>query len=225
MNPGVKNSKYAHRHYHDLSGLIFNKLTVLRLEEITADKRAKWRCVCACGKETVTYAASLKIGHVKSCGCLQKQSATLHWKSHGKSETEEYAIWLGMKRRCDSPYTPGYHNYGGRGIKVCDRWLGPDGFENFLADVGSRPSKKHSLDRFPDVNGDYTPENIRWATPKQQSSNLRRNLWVVYKGERMIYTEFWRRLGLKSNQPFNLIKKGWSPDQIEEHYKKKGKIK
>ena len=207
----------------DLTGMVFNELTVIELAEITHDHRAKWRCVCVCGKETVVFASGLKAGTTRSCGCWHRAQFKKLATTHGKSKSEEYGIWQNMKCRCMLPKSTGYENYGGRGIKVCDRWL--NSFENFLADMGPRPSKNHSIDRYPDVNGHYEPENVRWATKKEQSANVRNNLWVVFRGERMVYTEFWRRLGIKSNHSFNLIKKGWTADQIEEHYIKKGVIK
>ena len=89
-------------------------------------------------------------------------------RHHGYTKTSIHAAWLRMKARCHRPSDPDWSNYGGRGIAVCERWLGIDGFTNFLADVGEKPSRAHSLDRI-DSNGDYEPSNVRWALPKVQA--------------------------------------------------------
>lgn len=107
----------------------------------------------------------------------------------------------------------GYPNYGGRGIKVCDRWLGEHGFENFLADMGERPSKDHSIDRI-DVNGDYTPENCRWATRKQQCNNRRSNLLIEHKGEIRTLTEWCIIFGIDMSLAENRYRRGLSFGEI-----------
>jgi hypothetical protein len=95
-------------------------------------------------------------------------------RKHGGWKSSEYTIWAGIKQRCLNPKSPSFHNYGGRGIRVCNSWNAS--FENFLADMGPRPSKAHSIDRI-DPNGDYMPENCRWATTKEQRANKRPNKW------------------------------------------------
>lgn len=102
---------------------------------------------------------------------------------HGKRRTPEFDTWYNMKRRCSDPNNEMYKNYGGRGIKVCERWLGDDGFSNFLADMGEKPSEKHSIDRI-DVDGGYCPENCRWATVGQQAANKRNSIRVIVDGEK-----------------------------------------
>ncbi len=125
------------------------------------------------------------------------------------SRTAEYRAWEHMKNRCYRPTVPGYKNYGGRGIRVCDRWLGEDGAANFLADMGPRPSAKHSVDRI-DNDGDYTPENCRWATRAEQSRNRRRNVMLTHDGLTMCVADWADRLGIKRATLQIRVRRGWS---------------
>lgn len=143
-------------------------------------------CQCACdGSYYVKRVDDMKYGRTTSCGCARN--------THGfhNDIASGYKCWESLKNRCSSPK---YENYGGRGIRVCARWLEKDtGFLNFMSDMGPRPSLNHSVDRI-DVNGDYCPENCRWATSSEQASNTRRNKWVEYQGERKT-VEDWANSG------------------------------
>lgn len=124
--------------------------------------------VCSCGSPRRLYQlSSLRSGLTRSCNCLRSRRAE---RVNGKYSVEYYT-WQGIRQRCNRKSHPKYKDYGGRGIKVCGRWM--ESFDNFLADVGRRPPEKTSLDRWPDNNGDYKPGNVRWADAKQQNNNKR----------------------------------------------------
>ena len=132
--------------------------------------------------------------------------------THGGSRDPEYNSWAMMIQRCENPNTPGYLEfYGGRGVKVCTRWR--RSYSDFLSDVGRKPSPLHSLDRFPDKNGDYEPGNVRWATPAEQQANLRNNIHVTVDGQKMLITHACRYLGISRDAVRKCYKKyGVSPE-------------
>lgn len=166
-----------------LEGRRFGKLIVIERvpRALEHGYHALWRCRCDCGKETTLQSGKLLGGQTRSCGCYFLERVT----THGASRTATYKTWIKIKGRCENPNQKSYANYGGRGIKVCDRWRE---YTNFLADMGPRPSDAHSIDRI-DPNGNYEPANCRWSTKREQMRNTRRNKVVTVDGVEMHLTE------------------------------------
>lgn len=136
---------------------------------------------------------------------------TKHGHSNNGGRTREYNSWIAMRKRCLSPADKAYPHYGGRGIKICDRWI--ESFENFLADMGESPSPLHSLDRYPDNDGNYESGNVRWATPVQQSNNRRSNRIITVNGISKTITQWERHLGMPRSAINSRIYKGFTPEE------------
>jgi hypothetical protein len=168
-----------------------------------------WKCLCDCGNETVTTSDSLRSGKTFSCGCRHRENV-LSRATHNLSGSSEYRIWTQIKRRCDCPNFHSYASYGGRGITMCRRWR--RSFKAFLTDVGNRPSQQHSIDRYPDNDGNYEPGNVRWATVKQQNRNRRSNNLVTIDGVTQTMIDWAEQCGLKWCTLRARINAGWNPE-------------
>jgi hypothetical protein len=188
----------------DLTGMVFGKWTVI--EKGPIGENTSWKCRCECGSVRLVKSHYLRNGRSKHCGCTQ-------WVKHGMSKTPEWTCWQNMIHRCERVKHPEYIRYGARGITVCERWR--TSFENFLEDMGVRPSKEHSIDRV-DTNGNYCKSNCRWATKKTQAQNTRRNRLVTYKGETKCVSEWSRTLGIPASGLRLRILSGWSADDAIE---------
>jgi hypothetical protein len=172
----------------DLVGQRFGRLVVLRRAGGT-QKHPRWRCVCDCGRKTSVQRDNLTNGHTQSRGCLGRDATA----KHGASGAAEYMAWYGARDRCLNPNHPQFAGYGGRGITVHPRW---DDFTMFLADMGPKPSPKHSLDRI-ENNGNYEPGNCRWATQLQQANNMRSNVFLTLGDRRLTISQWESEIGLR----------------------------
>jgi len=176
-----------------------------------------WNCVCDCGETRIVGGYPLTTGASRSCGCLKREESAERAKrlkllyKHGGSRTAEYQVWNALKQRCENPAHANYAAYGGRGITVCERWR--DSFEAFLADMGPRPSRKHSIDRI-DNAGNYEPGNCRWATVSEQARNRRSNRILSFRGETLTLVEWSERTGLSMNVLKTRVKQGWSVERV-----------
>lgn len=193
-----------------LVGKRFGRLKVIRRNGSSEHKRALWLCRCDCGNEVTVIGNSLTVGRVNSCGCLRKELNAEKWTTHGFTKKGEihplYHIWKNIIDRIENPKNVSWHNYGGRGIKVCDRWR--NSFQNFIDDMGERPSLGHSVDRI-DNNGDYAPENCRWATMREQHNNTRKNVYAEIDGVSKTMAQWCRFYNINYATAHSRIKKGW----------------
>lgn len=185
-------AREPHGNLVDITGHRFNRLIVIKRAN-NVGQTPKWECVCDCGNKSVVAGNKLKSGRIKSCGCYVRQLIGQRSKTHGLSRRPMYLVWNSMMQRCYNPKDCSYKNYGARGIYVCDRWR--ESPANFIADMGVRPSPKHSIDRV-DNDGPYAPENCRWATKTEQNNNLRTNRILTHNGMTQTVSVWARELGI-----------------------------
>lgn len=194
-------------------GQRFEKLTVLSDGPRNRAGRKMVTCLCDCGNTKDCEPRVLRSGHVKSCGCYQKQIVSKISRArttHGMTKTTAYQTWIKIRGRCQNARNAKYPEYGGRGIKVCERW--DKSFEAFYADMGDKPSPQHSIDRI-NNDGDYAADNCRWATPLMQSRNKRNHRIVEYKGRSMPLSEACELSGVNYRSALYRINNGkpWQP--------------
>jgi hypothetical protein len=185
----------------DLTGQRFGRWLIVERGS-SLGHRVRWLCRCDCGNTGLITSHNLKSGRSRSCGCLRTDTIT----THGLSKSPEFKTWTAMKARCYTKSNIGYPYYGGRGITVCDRWL--HSFETFLADMGKKPDPDYSLDRI-DSNGNYNPDNCRWAVRETQDNNRRSNHPLTFRGKTQTITQWAKEVGIPKTTILNRLNWGW----------------
>lgn len=215
----------------DLTGRRFGRLVVMRFHDYNKYGQPRWMCECDCKNISIVRGADLMHGKTISCGCLRRERIMEAKVTHGMSHSEIYAEYRNMKRRCYNEEAHNYKYYGGRGIKMCDRWR--DDIREFYNDVSILPNfgeKGYTLDRI-DNDGDYEPKNVRWATHKEQSNNRRsrtsKNLYE-YNGKTCSLREISTITGISYSTLSNRLLKGWEPErafntEVQEKFRHKSK--
>jgi hypothetical protein len=189
----------------DLAGQRFGRLLVQQRSD-NVGRRTTWLCRCDCGTMKIALTEKLRSGQTRSCGCFRievaGQATITHGAKRGRKTPKEYKAWSHAKGRCYNARDPKYPIYGGRGIAMCDRWR--DDFAAFFADMGTAPPGT-TLDRL-DVNGHYEPGNCRWATPREQANNTRKNVMVDFSGRRMTLKQVARAVNVKYVRLHELVR-------------------
>lgn len=191
----------------NLTGQRFGRLLVLG-RSTKQGVRISWDCRCDCGNAAIIQGANLVNGVSRSCGCLQKQLASLRFGRHFMSRTATYANWQAMMRRCYEPSFKGYENYGARGIRVAEPW---HSFDTFFEDMGAAP---HGLTvERKDNEGPYSKENCTWASRSDQALNRRTNRLLTFNGETKAVILWARSLGFSADVLFGRLSRGWSTER------------
>lgn len=176
--------------------------------------RHRWLCQCDCGTKKVVLAQSLVLaarsgtGGSRSCGCLVIEASLKHGANRHGKPTSEYQAWVAAKKRCENPRNASFENYGGRGIRICQRWS--DSFEAFLSDMGPKPDARYSLDRI-NPEGHYEPGNCRWASMEAQNRNRTTSSWYIFEGQLALLGEIAKLFGISRDQARLYYKKGLLP--------------
>jgi hypothetical protein len=192
----------------DLTGQRFVRLLVIKRAPNNG-KQTNWFCICDCENIVNVWANNLRNGHTKSCGCLTREKSAercfLRLTTHGMTKTKTFRAWISMIQRCYNPNNKRYMDYGGRGILVCDRWV--NSFENFLEDIGELTTGE-TLDR-KDNDGNYSQENCRLISNKEQQSNRRNNVYLLFNGQNKTVAQWSKYTGISDSTLRGRLKKGW----------------
>lgn len=200
----------AHKDFKDLNGKVFTRLTVAGYYGQDKRKKSVWWCICQCGKDVILNSGNLLSGHTRSCGCLMRERA--HQIKHNGTHTKLYKVFTGMISRCECKTASEYHNYGGRGIKICSEWR--NNFSNFRDWCYQNEYDENlSIDRI-NNEGNYEPGNCRFATQIVQSYNKRTTRRVLIKGVLLTVLEISEKYNLSKQLVLGRITKGFSTEEI-----------
>jgi len=190
-------------------GKKFGKWTVLRFSH-QYDKYLYWECRCKCRKTRIIKENDLKSGCITFCRCKTAKNLQSRYDMHGKSSWPECKVWRGMKSRCNDKDNPNFVYYGGRGISVCKSWQ--RSFENFINDMGRRPSSDYSIDRI-DNDGNYEPNNCRWATAAVQANNRRNSRILTFDGKSLNVKQWAKTTEISYYEILRRLNEGWPVEQ------------
>lgn len=192
---------------HDLTGQVFERLSAISFAGRVGKKQERvWDCLCSCGNTVVVRAYSLRSGNTKSCGCLALEVRT----THGKSYSPEYMTWQAMKSRCNDSNHAKYYMYGAVGIKVDSSW--ENSFEQFFTDMGTRPSRLHTIERRDGSLG-YSKSNCVWADKETQANNTKSNRPLTYNGKTQNLSRWARELGINTTTLIHRLKRGQTVEE------------
>jgi len=202
----------------DLTGRESGHLTVIRVHERKRYPNGQvvvyWWCRCVCGAECAVAGGNFRTGKSTSCGCKKGENVSRNRTRHGGcrrgKKLPEFTIWVNMINRCNNPKDKRYGDYGGRGIKVCERW---GDFGTFLKDMGSRPSPLHHIDRC-DNDAGYSPENCRWVTRERSARNKRGTVYLTYKGRTLPLPDWAELCGVSQKLLRQRKNRGWSDERV-----------
>lgn len=210
----------SQRKYHLKVGDRFGRWEIIAEAEPRVyarnDVRKRWLCRCDCGAVKEVYEQGLIRGTSTSCGCKRMENPRFGMVKHGKSRTPLYKVYSSMLQRCFNTQNCNYKNYGGRGIKVCDEWLGDDGFATFYKwsiKNGYAEGKRLTIDRI-DVNGNYEPFNCRWVDYETQANNMRSNHHITFNGETHTISEWAKITGINRQTLQARARRGLPPERI-----------
>lgn len=193
----------------DITGIKFGKVVALGRSVFIGVKN-RWVFECECGNKFSSRKHNVTSGETASCGCYAKEQRLKGVKTHGLSRTKFYRVWCSMRRRCNDPNVSEYKNYGGRGIKVCERWLD---FNNFYDDMYSSYKEGLTLERTDNEKG-YCKENCKWITHKEQHSNKRTTRLVTLDGETLCFRDTCKKFRINEGIAYSKLRKGMSYKQI-----------
>lgn len=203
---GVSSNATMKKSLIDISGVRFGRIIPIKRNGADRFGNAKWMCICDCGKKFIAISNNIRSGNTSSCGCLKSEIDSTRTRTHGMSKTGSYSVWTSMKQRCLNPKNKDFKYYGGRGITICKKWLK---YENFVSDMGLRPSQDHQIDR-KNNNLGYSKQNCRWTDRIHQMSNTRSNKYIEFDGCKMTFASWSRATGLSPKTIRYRLKAGWS---------------
>lgn len=205
----------------DITGQRFSRLVVVAIDGKDHRGEYRWLCRCDCGNNTSVKSSKLRYGKIKSCGCYRKSGD--YKRTHGRSHTTEHWTWWGIIDRCTNKKNGSFSRYGARGIKICSGWR--NDFESFFADMGQKPSPKHSVDRM-NNDGHYScghcdecvengwTANCRWATQREQCNNTSANTILEFQGKTMTVTQWAEEIGLQPSTLWaRIFDNGWTVER------------